>query len=206
MADRLRATVGESVTLARLGGDTFVAVVPGPTDVTAVLRLANRIRSSVGAAARGGRPDGGAEPERRHHRGPPGDDPDDVIGRGEQAMAHAKRSGGDRTEVFDDALAEADSRRQTIDQQLRRALEEDGLRVHYQPVVDIETDQVVAAEALLRVHDDDGVVLSPAEFIEAAESNGSDLAARPAGAPLDLRAAGGLDGRSRRPRCPPRCR
>ena len=87
-------------------------------------------------------------------------------------MAQAKQGGGDRTELFDDALAEADSRRHTIDEQLRRALEEDGLRVHYQPIVDIETDEVVAAEALLRVHDDDGVVLSPAEFIEAAESSG----------------------------------
>jgi len=172
VADRLRTTVGESVTLARLGGDTFVAVVPGPTDAPAALRLANRIRSAVGSPLEvGGRTvelslsvgvtEAGA-----------GDDAEDVVGRGELAVAQAKRLGGDRTEVFDEAMAAADSHRHSIDQALRRAIEEDGLRVHYQPVVDIESDSVVSAEALLRVHDDEGVVLSPAEFVEAAESNG----------------------------------
>ncbi len=63
-------------------------------------------------------------------------------------------------------------RRDTIDQQLRNALDHDGLRVHFQPIIDIESDQVVAAEALLRVHDNDGTVMSPAEFVEAAESGG----------------------------------
>jgi diguanylate cyclase (GGDEF)-like protein/PAS domain S-box-containing protein len=172
VADRLRATVGESVTLSRLGGDTFVAVVPGPTDTAAVLRLANRIRAAVSAPL----DVGGRTVELTVSIGvteaASGEDPEEVVGRGEQAMVAAKRAGGDRTEVFDAALAEADTRRHTIDQQLRRALDENGLRVHYQPVVDIESDAVVSAEALLRVHDDEGVVLSPAEFVEAAESNG----------------------------------
>ncbi|MGZ4682232.1 MAG: putative bifunctional diguanylate cyclase/phosphodiesterase, partial [Acidimicrobiales bacterium] len=44
--------------------------------------------------------------------------------------------------------------------------------VHFQPIVDIATEEVVGAEALLRVHDDEGVLLSPAEFVEAAESSG----------------------------------
>ena len=48
----------------------------------------------------------------------------------------------------------------------------DGVRVHFQPIVDIATEQAVGAEALLRVHDDEGVLLSPAEFVEAAESSG----------------------------------
>ena len=56
--------------------------------------------------------------------------------------------------------------------QLRHALQHDGVRVHFQPIVDIATEQVVGAEALLRVHDDEGVLLSPAEFVEAAESSG----------------------------------
>ncbi len=172
VADRLRDCVGDSVTLARLGGDTFVVVVPGPIDVTAALRLANRIRSDIGAPL----DIDGRRVELSLSAGiteaQPGDDPEQVIARGERAMARAKQGGGDRTELFDGAMAEADTRRQTIDQQLRHALEHDGLRVHFQPIIDIEEDVVVGAEALLRVHDDDGVVLSPAEFVEAAESNG----------------------------------
>jgi diguanylate cyclase (GGDEF)-like protein/PAS domain S-box-containing protein len=172
VAVRLRTAVGESVTLARLGGDTFAAVVPGPTDLTAALRLADRLRSAVARsfAVNGQSVDlavsiGVAEAG-------PSEDPDVVIGRAERAMAQAKKRGGDRAELFDGAMAEADTRRQTIDEQLRRALEGDGLRVHYQPIVDVELGAVQAAEALLRVHDDEGVVLSPAEFVEAAESSG----------------------------------
>ena len=172
VADRMRGIVDDPMTLARLGGDTFVVVIPGPADVTAAMRLANRIRAAVAAPID---VDGrevtlslsvGIAEARSE------DDPDLLIQRAEQAMGRAKKNGGDRTELFDGALAEASTRRHTIDQQLRHALDHDGLSVHFQPIIDVETDQVVAAEALLRVHDDDGMMLSPAEFIEAAESSG----------------------------------
>ncbi len=172
VADRLAATVEAPATLARLGGASFVVVMAGPTDVMAAMRLANRIRSAVGAPiSLDGRQVelslsvGIAE-------GVVDDDPERLIQRAEQAMARARHDGGDRTELFDVALAAESTRRHTIDQQLRNALDHDGLRVHFQPIVDIESDEVVAAEALLRVHDNDGTVMSPAEFVEAAESGG----------------------------------
>jgi diguanylate cyclase (GGDEF)-like protein/PAS domain S-box-containing protein len=172
VADRLAAVVEAPATLARLGGASFVAVIAGPPDVMAAMRLANRIRSTVGAPiSLDGRQVelslsvGIAE-------GVVGDDPERLVRRAEQAMARARHDGGDRTELFDGALAEESTRRDTIDQQLRNALDHDGLRVHFQPIIDIESDQVVAAEALLRVHDNDGTVMSPAEFVEAAESGG----------------------------------
>ncbi len=172
VADRLAAIVEAPITLARLGGASFVVVIAGPADVMAAMRLATRIRSAVGAPiSLDGRQVelslsvGIAE-------GVVGDDPERLIRRAEQAMARARHDGGDRTELFDGALAEESTRRHTIDQQLRNALDHDGLRVHFQPIIDIESDQVVAAEALLRVHDNDGTVMSPAEFIEAAESGG----------------------------------
>jgi len=172
VAVRLAGAVEPPVTLARLGGASFVVVMAGRPDAMAAMRLANRIRSAVGAPiSLDGRQVelslsvGIAE-------GVVDDDPERLIGRAEQAMARARHDGGDRTELFDSALAAESSRRHTIDQQLRTALDQDGLRVHFQPIVDIESDQVVAAEALLRVHDADGTVMSPAEFVEAAESGG----------------------------------
>ncbi len=172
VADRLASLVEPPITLARLGGASFVVVIAGPPEVTEAMRLANRIRATVGAPiSLDGRQVelslsvGIAE-------GVVGDDPERLIRRAEQAMARARHEGGDRTELFDGALAEESTRRHTIDQQLRNALDHDGLRVHFQPIIDIESDQVVAAEALLRVHDSDGTVLSPAEFVEAAESGG----------------------------------
>jgi len=172
VAARMSAAVEAPVTLARLGGAGFVVVMAGPPDAVAAMKLANRIRSAVGAPiSLDGRQVelslsvGIAE-------GVVGDDPERLIRRAEQAMAHARHDGGDRTELFDGALAEESTRRHTIEQQLRTALDHDGLRVHFQPILDIESDLVVGAEALLRVHDGDGTVMSPAEFIEAAESAG----------------------------------
>ena len=89
-----------------------------------------------------------------------------------RTMAHAKENGGDRVEVFNTQLAQRASRRRAIEQQLRHAIDNDGVLVHYQPIVDVETESVVGAEALLRVHDEEGALLSPAEFIDAAESSG----------------------------------
>ena len=183
-----------------------MVVIAGPPDVMAAMRLANRIRSTVGAPiSLDGRQVelslsvGIAE-------GVVGDDPERLIRRAEQAMARARHDGGDRTELFDGALAEESTRRHTIDQQLRNALDHDGLRVHFQPIIDIESDQVVAAEALLRVHDSDGTVMSPAEFVEAAESGGPDLPARAPGAAGHLRAAGRLVEPGRTAWRPARCR
>ena len=111
-------------------------------------------------------------------------------------MGRAKHEGGDRTEVFDAELAEVSSRRQSVHEQLHHALEHDGLRVHFQPIVAIDTERCVAAEALLRVHDDEGALLSPAEFVEAAESSGliSRLGLRVLRATCDQLAAWGARG------------
>jgi EAL domain-containing protein (putative c-di-GMP-specific phosphodiesterase class I) len=86
-------------------------------------------------------------------------------------MARAKQQGGDQVSVHDADLAAVAGRRETVRQQLDDALANDRIRVHYQPVFDIDADRVVGAEALLRIADD-AVLLSPAEYVEAAESSG----------------------------------
>jgi len=101
-----------------------------------------------------------------------GDGPEAVVHDAELAMGRAKQNGGDRTEVFLAEMAADSTRRENVQDQLRHALQNDGVRVHFQPIVDIATEAAVGAEALLRVHDDEGVLLSPAEFVEAAESSG----------------------------------
>ena len=68
--------------------------------------------------------------------------------------------------------AEKATRRKAVEQQLRHAIDTDSILMHYQVIVDVETEAAVGAEALLRVHDDEGALLSPAEFIDAAESSG----------------------------------
>jgi EAL domain-containing protein (putative c-di-GMP-specific phosphodiesterase class I) len=148
-------------------------VLPINTDAGEGVRMANRLRTAI------------AEPVELEAGvvelsasvgvavGRRGDEAEDVLLDAGRAMAHAKQSGRDRVEMYSEQLAQLASRRRNVEQQLRRALDNDGVRVHYQPIVDIDTESVVGAEALLRVHGQEGEpLLSPAEFIEAAESSG----------------------------------
>ena len=59
-----------------------------------------------------------------------------------------------------------------MERMIRRAVDHDGVRVDYQPIVDLSTGLVVAVEALLRLTDDDGSPLPAAEVIPAAEASG----------------------------------
>jgi len=171
VADRLQGTLGDRYPVARLGGDAFAVVLPG-VGVDEAVAVAARVREAV------------AEPIELDGRtielsmsaglavAGLGDGPEAVVHDAELAMGRAKQNGGDRTEVFLAEMAADSTRRENVQDQLRHALQNDGVRVHFQPIVDIATEAAVGAEALLRVHDDEGVLLSPAEFVEAAESSG----------------------------------
>ncbi len=88
----------------------------------------------------------------------------------DRAMYRAKRGGKARYEVGDDSLASLAIRQIEIYDGLHRALEEDQLRLVYQPVVDLVSDRVVAVEALLRWEHPQRGLLAPGEFIDVAES------------------------------------
>jgi sensor c-di-GMP phosphodiesterase-like protein len=63
-------------------------------------------------------------------------------------------------------------RRRTMEQQLRRAIRQDKLRVVYQPIVELISGRIVEAEALVRWTDEDGFTISPEMFVGLAEENG----------------------------------
>jgi len=158
--------------IARASGDQFVAVAPGMGDRADAIRLANHLRGLIGEPVVVGDvrvvvsasvgvvvTDAALEPE-------------DVLRDAGRALAQAKEVGRDRIEVFTAQLAESANRRTEVEGHLRHALDNDGVTVHYQPIVNVDGRTVVAVEALLRVQDEQGSLLSPAEFIEAAESSG----------------------------------
>ena len=98
--------------------------------------------------------------------------PEDVIQAADLAMYEAKSLGRARCVVFDTQMRVAAVRRLNIETHLRSALSEDQLRLLYQPIVCLESGQVVGFEALLRwQHPDQGVIL-PNDFIEIAEETG----------------------------------
>ena len=87
------------------------------------------------------------------------------------AMYRAKERGGARYEVFDAAMRRRSLERMQTENELRRALGQDELALHYQPVVSLDDRTVIGAEALIRWEHPERGLLSPAAFIPVAEES-----------------------------------
>jgi diguanylate cyclase (GGDEF)-like protein/PAS domain S-box-containing protein len=172
VADRLRATVRPSDTVARFGGDEFVVVCEQLADPyeasTIATRLARAIEepmlldgrevvvtASVGIAV------AAADAT-----------VDALLRDADAAMYRAKERGRARVEVFDEALRGRASERLELEGALRRALGAGEFELAYQPVVRVDTEAVIACEALLRWRHPTRGRVSPAEFIPLAEETG----------------------------------
>ncbi len=90
----------------------------------------------------------------------------------EFAVSYAEEQKGVDFICFDDKIQEKFRRRAYVLNQLRHALEKDTLQVYYQPVYNCRTAGFTTAESLLRLFDEKGECISPAEFIPLAEKNG----------------------------------
>jgi diguanylate cyclase (GGDEF)-like protein/PAS domain S-box-containing protein len=169
---RLGDSAGTDAMVARLRSDEFAVALPGVADSGIALRVADalrvalsqpfeiagrvvRVTASVGVAL-----------------AVPDDEAEALLTRADHATRLAKRGGGNRTELWDDEAAEGETRRLEVQNQLRTVVEQEMLRVHYQPIVSLIDDSLTGTEALLRVSDDVGHVLNPADLVNAAESAG----------------------------------
>jgi diguanylate cyclase (GGDEF)-like protein/PAS domain S-box-containing protein len=172
VGDRLVAALREIDTVARLGGDEF-AILPGEsTDLVAAAVVARKIQQtceegfrlndemayvtvSVGIAM---------FPEH-------GQTTHDLLRRADAAMYIAKRSG--RSHAVVDAAQEAETAQQLallID--LRQCISHDELVLHYQPKIDLATQEISGVEALLRWRHPVRGLLAPASFMSEVESTG----------------------------------
>jgi diguanylate cyclase (GGDEF)-like protein/PAS domain S-box-containing protein len=173
IAPRLQEAMRPSDTVARLGGDEFVVVcegIDGPADAVAVAeRIArtvgqpvtlrsgeHRVSASVGIAIAGG----------------DADVPESLLRDADAALYRAKDGGRGRCELFDEPMREQAMHRMRVETELRRALERDELRVHYQPLVELESGRPVGMEALVRWEHPDRGLVGPGEFIAVAEEAG----------------------------------
>jgi diguanylate cyclase (GGDEF)-like protein/PAS domain S-box-containing protein len=173
VAQRLLECVRASDTISRQGGDEFVILLPEvayPRDAAMcadkmleALRVPHRIdghdlhvTASIGIAT---------YPE-------DGTDGETLVRRADFAMYDAKDSGRDSRQSFKRDMNVRALKRQSIENDVRHALERQEFRLHYQPNVNLQTGQISGVEALLRwLHPQLGLV-SPAEFIPIAEESG----------------------------------
>jgi diguanylate cyclase (GGDEF)-like protein len=173
VTDRLRRLIGETDTIARMGGDEFAIVQVGlkqPADaaglaqkVIEVVREPHEIDghqvvagTSVGIAI--GPTDGVG--------------PDQLIRNADLALYRAK---GDGRGIFRFFEAEMDAHmkaRRRMEHDLRKALVAGEFELYYQPLVNLERNEVSGCEALIRWRHPEKGMISPADFIPLAEENG----------------------------------
>ncbi|AZG74698.1 EAL domain-containing protein [Shewanella livingstonensis] len=173
MAKRIRTLIPASYTLARLGGDEFVILMSDTNSVDACSQLAStlveamhepfildnqkfNVSVSIGISVF---PNDAADAE-------------ELMRHADVAMYRAKQEGRNRFCFFSHDLENAMMERHHLETCLRKALINNQLFVHYQPKFDLQTNAIVGAEALARLVNDEGVCISPTEFIPLAEESG----------------------------------
>ncbi|MGZ8868712.1 MAG: putative bifunctional diguanylate cyclase/phosphodiesterase, partial [Thermoanaerobaculia bacterium] len=173
IGERLQKCVRAADTVSRFGGDEFTVLVEnvmGPTDAT---RAAQRIRAGLAAPFKIGEHEiftsvsiGITICGREYER------PEQILRDADTAMYRAKAQGRSRSEIFDaDMRAEAVARLQ-LENDLRRALDRNELRLFYQPIIRLATREIVGLEALVRWQHPSRGLIPPGEFIGMAEETG----------------------------------
>ena len=173
LARRIARLIKPQDTLARLAGDQFGLVLLSERDPGRITGFAETIRRTLRApiafkdreiflTASIGLTLGDGEAQRG----------EEMLKDAELAMYHAKRTGGDRIEVFKPTMRARKTDRLSIESNLRRALERDEIAIFYQPIVRLEDRSVAGFEALARWNHPKLGRLSPSEFITVAEETG----------------------------------
>ncbi len=166
-------TVARLGTLSRLGGDELAVLLEDMPDVGHAISIAQRITeamhgpfhldganvftsTSIGIAL------GGTGYER----------PSDILRDADVALYRAKAQGKARFEVFAPEMNERGTERLTLENDLRRALDEAQFRIYYQPTIEVLSGRMTGVEALLRWQHPKYGLLAPADFIPIAEETG----------------------------------
>ena len=173
VGERLQGLFGPGVTLARLGGDEFAVLAESCPQVVQAAALAQRIIDSmkqpfvfnghqlfvsvsIGISLF---PSDALSAEQ-------------LLRNADSALFKAKSSGREGYALYTEELTAHAQHRIEIGNELRRALDQQELRVYYQPVHDLQTSRMIGVEALVRWQHPLRGLVSPAEFIPIAERTG----------------------------------
>lgn len=173
ISQRLKECVRDMDTVARLGGDEFVIVLEGIHDIDDVGYVAQKILAtvarpinivghdisttvSIGISVY---PDDGMQA-------------DELLKNADIAMYKAKEGGKNNYQFYAEGMNASAVNFLLLENDLRRAIEQDQLTLFYQPQFDLQTDSLVGMEALVRWQHPDRGLISPAHFIPLAEETG----------------------------------
>ncbi len=173
VAKRLEDSIGEHDVVARMGGDEFILILEGLTDVEDVQPRVKRILEAV-------RPSfqiGGQELHVTASIGvslfpDDGRNADQLLKSADVALYRAKSAGRDRWQLVNAAMDGAAFERIMLETELRRAIDQAQFTLAYQPQVNLRSGQVVGVEALVRWRHPEWGLVPPEQFISLAEETG----------------------------------
>ncbi|WP_260631529.1 bifunctional diguanylate cyclase/phosphodiesterase [Neobacillus niacini] len=172
IAERLRDSVEEKDIISRYGGDDFSVLLPESGEQRAS-QVASQILTKLSLPLTFEHHEILVTPSIGISLFPyHGQNSERLIKNADLAMYHAKSLGRNNFQFFDEELNKKAQHELDLEINLRKALEQNQLVLFYQPQVNLETNQVYGAEALMRwIHPEKGIV-PPAEFIPIAEESG----------------------------------
>lgn len=169
-ARRLMSALRGGDVLARTGGNEFGVLVTLRRGVEDALAAAERIQEVMSAPFRISDLEIQVECAIGLAIMHVGHDAEELFRNAQFAVKQAKQTG--RPQIYEPKEASLARRRFSIETELRRALDQDQLKLFYQPLIDLKSGEVAGFEALARwTHDDRGEI-SPTEFIPVAEESG----------------------------------
>jgi diguanylate cyclase (GGDEF)-like protein/PAS domain S-box-containing protein len=194
-AKRLNSKIRGGDTVARLGGDEFAVLLGEVVDTEEATRVATRIQSafqnpfrlgerelfitvSIGIAMSSGQwfcnqeGKSAVSPVSQTAVTSPLDRPEDLLWEADAVLYRAKQLGRARYEVFDAAMHQKVMTLAQLEQDLRKAVQEDEFTCYYLPAVSLQTGRIIGFEACLRWQHPTRGLLNPAEFALLAEQMG----------------------------------
>ena len=173
VGERVKTSLRASDTPARLGGDEFAVLLEDVADAHGALQTAERllaaleppfevagrqlaITASIGIAP------AWSGDETMH----------DLMRNADLAMYEAKRQGGGRCRLFEEAMHAVVLTRLELAGELQEAVEQEQFELHFQPIVSLDSSAVLGAEALVRWRHPERGLLPPGEFLPLAEESG----------------------------------
>ncbi|MFC7298423.1 putative bifunctional diguanylate cyclase/phosphodiesterase [Herminiimonas aquatilis] len=172
-AKRLRETLRDVDTLARVGGDEFVAVLPSAVDEVEIQNVARRMISAIqlpfeiNGNALYVSTSIGAAVYPVH-----GDSEVKLLAHADTAMYRAKETGKSRCVVYNEAAFNNVEHDVSMEAAMFEAVRNGEFLLHYQPIVDARSKQILGFEALMRWMRPDIGLVPPSQFIPMAEDNG----------------------------------
>ena len=173
VSTRMKSVLRESDIIARLGGDEFTVILDDVSNILVVEVVARKILDELSKAI--------IYKEKEVYTGcsigisrfpEDGFVRSELLSCADSAMYHAKQTGRNRYSFYSEDIGESSNKYIQLSQDLKRAVERNEFELYYQPKVDMQTREIVGAEALIRWSKPGQGLVPPSEFIPVLEEMG----------------------------------